>query len=63
MNYAGDEGGIVCALEFSQREGEGVCVISITYLDFARGNPLYRDIRAYKKRRIKRLRQLDGGPY
>lgn len=63
VTYAGDEGGIVCTLALGHRIGEGECVISITHLNFAHGNPLCHDIRTYKKRRIRRLRQLDGGSY
>ena len=56
--YLGDEGGIICALDLP--DTKNVHFISITHLTFGRGNPLSRDIRAYQKHRIKRLRKLDG---
>jgi hypothetical protein len=38
-----------------------VYIVSITHVTFERRNPLWRDIEVYKKRRIKRLRRLQGG--
>lgn len=63
VNYAGDEGGIVCTLDYNPGETRRVRMISITHLNFDRGNPLSREIRAYQKHRIKRLRKLGGGPF
>ena len=57
-DYAGDEGGIVCHLA---REGEDesgrLIVTSITHLYFDPRLPLAREIAAYQKHRIKRLRR------
>ena len=58
--YAGDEGGIVCTLDFGLPDIGEMHIISITHLTFDRGSPLSREIRAYQKHRIKRLRKLDG---
>ena len=63
VNYAGDEGGIVCTLDFATVEASKVRVSSITHLIFDRKNPLSREIRAYQKHRIKRLRKYSGRPF
>jgi hypothetical protein len=58
VSYAGDDGGIVCRLDFA-RETEKENFASITHLRFDPGLPLAREIAAYQKRRVKRLhRQL-----
>jgi hypothetical protein len=58
VSYAGDEGGIVCRLDFG-RENKKQVFASITHLRFDPGLPLAREITAYQKRRVKRLsRQL-----
>lgn len=56
VSYAGDEGGIVCRLDFA-RETEKQVFASITHLRFDPGLPLAREIAAYQKRRVKRLRR------
>jgi hypothetical protein len=55
ISYAGDEGGIVCRLDFT-REIETAAFASITHLRFDPRLPLARDIAAYQKHRVKRLR-------
>jgi hypothetical protein len=60
IHYVGDEGGIVCKLDFGHEDGEKVFFVSITHLTFDRRLPLAREIAAYQKHRIKRLRR--GGP-
>ncbi len=55
--YLGDEGGIACTLDFGIGDGKNVHIVSITHLGFDRGNPLAREIGAYRKRRIKRLKK------
>jgi hypothetical protein len=60
IHYAGDEGGIVCKLDFGNEDDRAVVVVSITYLTFDRRLPLAREIAAYQKHRIKRLRR--GSP-
>jgi hypothetical protein len=61
-SYSGDEGGILCKLDFG-REGEGAKAffVSITHLVFDRKTPLAREIAAYQKHRVKRLRRF-GNP-
>ena len=61
VRYAGDEGGILCTLDFDDHASKEVYIVSITHVTFERRNPLWRDIKRYKNRRIKRLRRLQGG--
>jgi hypothetical protein len=67
IHYVGDEGGIVCRLDFGQEDGEKVFFVSITHLTFDRRLPLAREIAAYQKHRVKRLRcsgpAPPAGPY
>ena len=56
VSYAGDEGGIVCRLDFVQ-ETEKDVFASITHLRFDPGLPLAREIAAYQKHHVKRLRR------
>jgi len=56
ISYAGDEGGIVCRLDF-ERETEKAAFVSITHLRFDPRLPLARDIANYQKHRVKRLRR------
>ena len=54
----GDEGGIMCALAVAGgAEDRNVYLSSITHLDFDRRLPLARDIAAYQKHRVKKLKQ------
>ena len=57
----GDEGGISCDLDFGLGDTKAVHIVSITHLRFDRGHPLAREIAAYRKHRIKRLKNLHGG--
>ena len=59
--YMGDEGGISCRLDFGFADAKAVHIVSITHLSFDRGHPLAREIGAYRKHRIKRLKKLHGG--
>jgi hypothetical protein len=52
IHYAGDEGGIVCKLDFGTEDDRAVFVVSITYLTFDRRLPLAREIAAYQKHRV-----------
>jgi hypothetical protein len=54
VSYAGDEGGIMCGLDFGH-ETEPAVVTSITHLRFDPRLALARDITAYQKRRVRRL--------
>lgn len=58
--YMGDEGGIACALEFDSHGPEQVHIVSITHLRIDPTHPLARQIGAYCKHRIKRIKKLDG---
>jgi hypothetical protein len=55
--YAGGGGGIVCQLTFDEEEKTEVFVVSITHLAFDRRLPVAREIAAYQKHRIKRIRR------
>jgi hypothetical protein len=61
VRYAGDEGGILCTLDFDDHASKRVFIVSITHVTFERRNPLLRDIERYKKRRVKQLRRIQGG--
>ena len=56
IDYAGDEGGIVCKLDFGSEAGNSAFV-SITHLRFDLRLPLAREVAAYQKHRVKRLRR------
>ena len=55
--YLGDEGGITCQVTFEEEEKEEVFLVSITRLAFDRRLAIAREIAAYQKRRIKRIRR------
>jgi hypothetical protein len=57
IDYVGDEGGIVCHLSFNETTESKVVVASITHLEFDRRLQVSREIAAYQKHRIKRLRR------
>lgn len=59
VNYLGDAGGIMCCLEIPEL-GKEVFVASITHLSVGPRMPLAREIAAYQKHRIKRMRRMDG---
>jgi hypothetical protein len=63
INYLGDLGGIVCHLDLGCPDDKQVYIVSITHLAFECGSPLSREIAAYKKRRVKRLRKQHARPY
>jgi hypothetical protein len=56
ISYAGDEGGIVCRLDF-RGEAKNAAFVSITHLRFDARLPLAREITAYQKHRVKRLQR------
>ncbi len=58
VDYAGDEGGIVCRLDLGGEATNGVCFVSITRVRFTVIGSLGRAIAAYQRRRIKRLKRL-----
>jgi hypothetical protein len=61
IRYMNDEGGITCHLDFGFDGIKNAYVVSITHLKFDRRNPLTREIDAYCKHRIKRLKKLNRG--
>ncbi len=58
VDYAGDEGRILCQLQLGCESGDRVFFASITHLRFDGRSPLAREIVAYQKHRTKRLRRL-----
>lgn len=57
VDYAGDEGGIMCRLVGGQGDDERTVHVSITHLAFDESTPCAREISAYQKRRRMRLRR------
>jgi hypothetical protein len=57
VDYAGDEGGVMCHLALDEETGPNVFVVSITHLAFDPRLPVARDIASYQKHRVKRLRR------
>ena len=57
VDYAGDEGGLVCHVESDPADDSNALFVSITHLVFDRRTPCAREIVAYQKHRIKRLRR------
>jgi hypothetical protein len=55
VNYAGDEGGIMCRLEIPPTES--AVYVSITHLRFDPRLPVAREITAYQKHRVKHLKR------
>lgn len=56
----GDEGGVACCLDIGGPETTAAHIVSITHLIFDRRSPLFREIDAYQRRRIKKLKQQKG---
>jgi hypothetical protein len=59
VDYAGDEGGIVCKVELGPEVGDSALFASITHLHFGHAGPIARQIAGYQKHRVKRLRRDD----
>src|ERR1700739_3654010 len=55
--YTGEEGGIVCGLDIGGPDTKTPYIVSITHLGFDRRMPLFRQIDAYQRHRIKKLKQ------
>ena len=49
VDYAGDEGGIVCKVELGPENGDRALFASITHLQFGRAGSIGRQIAAYQK--------------
>jgi hypothetical protein len=58
--YLGDEGGVACRLDIDGPETKAQHIVSITHLTFDRRSPLYREIDAYQRHRVKKLKQQQG---
>jgi|tagenome__1003787_1003787.scaffolds.fasta_scaffold20779198_1 hypothetical protein len=58
--YLGEEGGIVCGLNIGGPETKTPFIVSITHLIFNRRSPLFRQIDAYQRHRVKKLKQQNG---
>ena len=56
----GDEGGVACCLDIGGPDTAAVHIVSIAHLLFDRRSPLFRDINAYQRRRIKKLKRQRG---
>ncbi len=63
IHYAGDEGGILCSLDFGLDGGKEVAVVSITHLRFDRNAPLSHEIAQYQRHRVKKLKRLHRPPF
>src|SRR5215218_4413525 len=63
IHYVGDEGGILCRLAFGTKDADQAFFVSITHLTFDRRLPLAREIAAYQKHRIKRIRRSSAAPH
>ena len=61
VRYLGDEGGIMCTLDFDIGDTKKAYIVSITHLRLDPGNPLAREVGKYCKHRIKRLKKLHRG--
>ncbi len=61
--YMGDEGGIVCHLDIGGPDTKTPFIVSITHLIFPRRCPLFRQIDAYQRHRIKKLKKQNGRGY
>jgi hypothetical protein len=61
--YTGEMGGILCGLDIGGAKTENAHVVSITYLAFDVRVPLSREIDAYRRHRIKKLKQQQGRGY
>ena len=61
--YSGDFGGIVCCLDIGGPDTKSAHFVSITHLIFNRNVPLAREIEAYQRHRIKKLKQQQGSGY
>ena len=58
--YMGEEGGISCHLDLDGRDTQDPFIASITHLTFDRRCRLFRQIDAYQKHRVKKLKKQQG---
>jgi hypothetical protein len=52
VDYAGDEGGMVCKVDLGPSNEDRALFASITHLRFGQAVPVAREIAAYQKRRL-----------
>jgi len=55
VDYAGDEGGIMCFI--ARHDKQGALVISLTYVRVPSSMPLATAVTAYQKHRVKKLKK------
>ena len=55
VDYAGDEGGIVCKVDLGPNNDHRALFASITHLRFGHAGLIARQIAAYQKHRVRRL--------
>ncbi len=55
--YTGDMGGILCYLDIGGADSKTPVIVSITHLTFNRKVSFVREIEAYQKHRIKKLKE------
>jgi hypothetical protein len=61
--YMGDEGGICCRLGLDGTDDAEPVIVSITHLTFDRRCSLFRQIDAYQRHRIKKLKKQNERGY
>jgi transposase len=61
--YMGDEGGITCRLDIGGPKTSTPYIVSITHLIFARRIALFRQIDAYQRHRIKKIKLQNSRNY
>jgi hypothetical protein len=61
--YMGDGGGITCRLDIGGPDTSTPYIVSITHLIFTRRSPLFRQIDAYQRHRIKKIKLQNSGDY
>lgn len=60
VHYLGDEGGIICRLEFQGRDAQRGVLASIAHLEFDPRQPFASEIAAYQTHRVKRIGAVNG---
>jgi hypothetical protein len=58
-----DGGGITCRLDIGGPDTSTPYIVSITHLIFTRRSPLFRQIDAYQRHRIKKIKLQNSGDY
>jgi hypothetical protein len=53
----------MCSLDIGENEAKTAPLVSITHLMFYRRVPLSREIQAYQRDRVRKLRQQGRRPY